>query len=80
MFNLWRENLPQHRTFKKHDRVCERHFHKDDIITSWEHTINGVVTTLERMKPMLKANAIPLLNFPAANDIVRIYSTLSVAI
>jgi hypothetical protein len=71
MFRVWADLLPKHRALKKHDRVCERHFLKEDIITSWEHVINGVVTTLEREKPMLKSNAIPQLNLPDDTQVLK---------
>lgn len=49
------------REFKPNDKLCERHFNKEDIITTWEHIINGKVCVLERAKPKLKDNAIPKL-------------------
>lgn len=44
------------------DRICERHFTKDQILTHWDHVIDGKLVQLEREKPRLKDNAIPQLN------------------
>lgn len=44
------------------DRICERHFTKDQILTHWDHIIDGKSVQLEREKPRLKDNAIPQLN------------------
>uniref|UniRef100_A0A1B0D519 Uncharacterized protein n=1 Tax=Phlebotomus papatasi TaxID=29031 RepID=A0A1B0D519_PHLPP len=68
-FAKWKENLPKKRPFKRNDRVCERHFHPEDIVKTWEHVINGQVFHLERGKPRLKQFAVPTLNFPNDDEI-----------
>lgn len=45
-----------------YDRICERHFTKDQILTHWDHIIDGKLVQLGREKPRLKDNAIPQLN------------------
>lgn len=62
LFEKWRSILPKKRQFRKADRICERHFLVADIQTTWDHIINGKVHQIERGKPKLKANAIPILN------------------
>lgn len=61
MFKKWMEALPKHKEFKHSDRVCEYHFMKDLIVTTWDHWINGELHKLERGKPRLKAEAVPSL-------------------
>lgn len=50
------------------DRVCERHFNKEDIQTTWDHVINGELLQMERGKPKLKSNAIPSNNLPTEDQ------------
>lgn len=47
------------REFRESDKVCERHFTADQIITHWEHVIDGKLCQLEREKPKIKVDAIP---------------------
>lgn len=47
------------REFRESDKVCERHFTTDQIITHWEHVIDGKLCQLEREKPKIKVDAIP---------------------
>lgn len=62
LFNLWKEILPKTREFKKIDKVCERHFSKDDIMTTFDHVINGELMQMERGRPRLKPHVVPSLN------------------
>lgn len=57
------------REFRETDRVCERHFDRSQILTHWEHIIEGKVHQLEREKPKIKGNAIPYLNLPETDDV-----------
>lgn len=60
IFNEWKKLVPEiKREFKPSDKLCERHFATEDIITTWEHIINGKKCVLERAKPKLKDSAIP---------------------
>lgn len=52
------------REFRETDRVCERHFDRTQILTHWEHIIDGKVCQLEREKPKIKSDAVPYLNLP----------------
>lgn len=61
LFRKWQDMLPVHnRPLKEFDRICEQHFREEDILRYWEHTINGIVERMERHKPALKPNAIPV--------------------
>lgn len=51
--------------------MCERHFDESQILTHWEHIINGAVEKIEREKPKIKANAIPYLNLPDTQDVAQ---------
>ena len=62
LFEKWRIALPKKRLFKKTDKVCCRHFLKEDIITTWDTQIQGKLVQLERDKPRLKDFAVPGLN------------------
>lgn len=62
IFEEWKLRLFNRRPFRTNDRICERHFTKDQILTHWDHVIDGKLVQLEREKPRLKDNAIPLLN------------------
>lgn len=62
IFEEWKLRLFNRRPFRINDRICERHFTKDQILTHWDHVIDGKLVQLEREKPRLKDNAIPLLN------------------
>lgn len=68
LFNQWADLLPKKRTFKAHDRVCERHFQETDIIQFWEANINGQMHLTPRDKPKLRENAVPSLNLPSKDD------------
>lgn len=57
------------REFRETDRVCERHFDKTQILTHWEHIIDGEVSQLKREKPRIKSNAVPYLNLPETETI-----------
>lgn len=61
-FVEWKRRLPNKRTLKAHDRVCERHFEDDMIVKFWETNINGVKHLTPRDKPKLIENAIPIRN------------------
>lgn len=50
------------RPFKIHDRVCERHFHEEDIKSFWEINIKGEIHRTSRDRPRLNEKAIPTLN------------------
>lgn len=69
-FAEWAAVLPNKRPFKKHDRVCERHFEDADIIKFWEANINGHVHVTPRDKPKLRENACPCKNLPSKGDFV----------
>lgn len=58
----WQNALPKRRPLKRTDRICNRHFDPSDVLTHWDHTINGKVVKMERDKVMLKPNAVPSLN------------------
>lgn len=60
------------RDFRETDRVCERHFDRSQILTHWEHIIDGKICQLEREKPKIRANAIPYLNLPETDDLAQI--------
>lgn len=64
IFNTWKCKLFNKRVLHEKDKVCERHFTKDEILTHWDHKINGTLVKLERDKPKLKPTAIPTLNLP----------------
>lgn len=64
IFSAWKRRLYNKRTFRAKDKVCERHFEKDQILTHWDHIIDGVVVQLQRDKPKLMPTAIPTLNLP----------------
>lgn len=69
LLNQWIAVLPhKKRTFKAHDRVCERHFDEADIVQFWESTINGQVHLTKRDKPKLRENAVPSKNLPSADE------------
>lgn len=69
-FGEWAAVLPNKRPFKKHDRVCERHFEECMISSSWEANINGHVHVTPRDKPKLRENAFPCKNLPSKGDFV----------
>ncbi|XP_053685955.1 uncharacterized protein LOC128735498 [Sabethes cyaneus] len=60
LFAQWQAVLPNHRPLKEFDRICENHFAEEDILRYWEHTINGKIERMERKKPALKPNAVPV--------------------
>lgn len=62
IFNEWTKRLFNRRSFRATDRICDRHFTKDQILTHWDHIIDGKCVQLEREKPKLKFGAIPELN------------------
>lgn len=62
IFEEWKLRLFNRRQFRINDRICERHFTNDQILTHWDHVIDGKLVQLEREKPRLKDNAIPQLN------------------
>lgn len=62
IFEEWKLRLFNRRPFRINDRICERHFTNDQILTHWEHIIDGKLVQLQREKPRLKDNAIPQLN------------------
>lgn len=68
MYELWKEKLPKKRVFKINDKVCERHFRKEDIITTFDHVINGQLLQMERGRPKLKRTAVPCLHLPTEDD------------
>lgn len=68
LLEQWSEVLPNKRSFKKHDRVCERHFDKNDIIQYWEVNINGQIHLTPRDKPKLRENAVPCQNLPSKDE------------
>lgn len=55
------------REFRETDRVCERHFDRTQILTHWEHIIEGKVCQLEREKPKIRPSAVPYLNLPGTD-------------
>lgn len=70
MFAQWKAVLPNKRPFKRSDRVCERHFQKNDILTTWDHNINGFLHKLERGKAKLKPNSVPCLNLDDKSNMI----------
>lgn len=70
LFDQWKAVLPNKRPFKRSDRVCERHFLKHDILTTWDHNINGVLHKLERGKAKLKPNSVPCLNLDDKSNMI----------
>lgn len=71
-FENWKTKLFNKRDFRETDRVCERHFDRSQILTHWEHIIDGKLCQLEREKPKIRANAIPYLNLPETEDLAQI--------
>lgn len=71
-FEQWKKKLFNKREFRETDRVCERHFDKGQILTHWEHIIDGKLCQLEREKPKIRPDAIPYLNLPEADDLIGI--------
>uniref|UniRef100_U5EPI9 THAP-type domain-containing protein n=1 Tax=Corethrella appendiculata TaxID=1370023 RepID=U5EPI9_9DIPT len=71
LFKIWQQKLPQLRVFKKIDKVCERHFVEDDIIKTWDHSINGNLIKVDRAKPTLRETAVPCLNLPTDDQLPR---------
>lgn len=69
LLEKWASLLPNKRSFKKHDRVCQRHFNEDDIIQFWEVNINGKTHLTPRDKPKLRENAVPCKNIPNINEV-----------
>lgn len=63
-FDSWKKVLISKREFRETDKVCERHFQKHQIITHWNHVIDGKLCQLKRDKPKIQQDAIPLLNLP----------------
>ncbi|KAH7939898.1 uncharacterized protein LOC119402248 [Rhipicephalus sanguineus] len=60
----WKRAIPRQESGgfnfdSKYTRVCAHHFHASDIVTAYDISINGVVVSLEREKPTLKADAVP---------------------
>lgn len=50
--------------------MCERHFDRNQILTHWDHIIDGKLCQLEREKPKIKPDAVPYMNLPdSENDI-----------
>lgn len=70
LFDQWKAVLPTKRPFKRSDRVCERHFKKNDILTTWDHNINGVLHKLERGKAKLKPNSVPCMNLDDKSNMI----------
>lgn len=64
IFIAWKKRLYNKREFRPKDKICERHFTKDQIVTHWDHFIDGANVQLQRDKPKLKATAIPTENLP----------------
>lgn len=50
--------------------MCERHFEKSQILTHWDHIIDGKLCQLEREKPKIKVDAVPNLNLPETETII----------
>ena len=71
-FEKWRLALGNvhKKVFKKTDKICSKHFNKDDIITSWDNIINGELVQLLRDKPKLKDTAVPISNLPKSVSLV----------
>lgn len=70
LFAQWKAVLPNKRPFKRSDRVCERHFEKNDILTTWDHNINGVLHKLERGKAKLKPKSVPCLKLDDKSNMI----------
>lgn len=49
--------------------MCERHFDKNQILTHWDHIIDGKLCQLEREKPKIKSDAVPYLNLPETENV-----------
>lgn len=78
LFRKWKNILPKHhRPLKKFDRICEQHFREEDILRYWEHTINGTVERMERHKPALKPNAVPVFVAGDQDETTEDESTIS---
>lgn len=50
--------------------MCERHFEKNQILTHWDHIIDGKLCQLEREKPKIKFDAVPHLNLPETESVL----------
>lgn len=61
---IWKSVLFSKREFREKDRVCERHFEACQILTHWDHVIQGQLHRLEREKPKIEPSAVPSLNLP----------------
>lgn len=64
IFDEWEKILFNKREFRATDKVCERHFPKDEMLTHWDHLIDGQIVQIKRDKPKIKHRAIPTLNMP----------------
>lgn len=69
-FENWKRKLFNKREFRETDRVCERHFEKNQILTHWDHIIDGKLCQLEREKPKIKFDAVPHLNLPETETVL----------
>lgn len=67
-FENWKSILFNKRAFRETDRVCERHFDRSQILTHWDHIIEGELCQLEREKPKIKPDAVPYLNLPETEN------------
>ena len=70
-FEKWKKVLFNKREFRETDRVCERHFDREQILTHWNHIIKGEIHQIEREKPKIKSDAVPYLNLPETEDAVQ---------
>ncbi|EAT47268.1 AAEL001600-PB [Aedes aegypti] len=68
LLKQWQAVLPVRRPLKEFDRVCDQHFREEDILRYWEHTINGTVERMERHKPALKPNSVPVFGQTEEED------------
>lgn len=46
------------------------HFKSDDIISTFDHCINGQILKIQRDRPRLKPNALPCLEMTSEQELV----------
>lgn len=64
----WRRKIYRNdRPFKRHDRVCEKHFLPEEIIRNFETKIGDEIDSFPRGAPRLAKGAIPSI-FPGSPE------------
>lgn len=68
MFAQWSDVLPKVRQFKTTDKVCYLHFKPDEILSTFDHLINGHLIKIQRDRRRLKPNAVPSLEITTKEE------------